>query len=218
MAGGDDELTRRREGEEILMTIEAFPDGSVAISPDFCQESDGEPYRVERRDGSVWEYGVTNASTRDETPLEKRQKDIAPTAAMRAMQLARRRRAGPARCPRGCRRASGVPGRDRLRARLRARPPVLRVGAGVRQGNLVRRVAGGHQTSAPEPVVAGATQISKTAVYPSDALSGTRHSRDRATASSPPSAWSRTGPRPSSCAWWRGARLRRASTPSSSSR
>ena len=30
----------------------------------------------------------------------------------------------------------------------------------------------GNQTSAPEPVVAGATQISKTAVYPSDALSG----------------------------------------------
>ena len=95
MAGGDDALRRRKEGEEILMTIEAFPDGSVALSPDFCQESDGEMYRVERRDGSVWEYSVTNASTRDETPLEKRQKDIAPTAAMRALQLARRRRAGP---------------------------------------------------------------------------------------------------------------------------
>lgn len=176
MAGGDDELTRRREGEEILMTIEAFPDGSVAISPDFCQESDGEPYRVERRDGSVWEYGVTNASTRDETPLEKRQKDIAPTAAMRAMQLARRRRAGP---------GAFVPPPEDAAERLVFLGEIVS-GRGFEHDRLycewaleydkelwfVESPAGGNQTSAPEPVVAGATQISKTAVYPSDALSG----------------------------------------------
>ena len=176
MAGGDDELTRRREGEEILMTIEAFPDGSVAISPDFCQESDGEPYRVERRDGSVWEYGVTNASTRDETPLEKRQKDIAPTAAMRAMQLARRRRAGP---------GAFVPPPEDAAERLVFLGEIVS-GRGFEHDRLycewaleydkeiwfVESPAGGDQTSAPEPVVAGATQISKTAVYPSDALSG----------------------------------------------
>ena len=173
MAGGDDELTRRREGEEILMTIEAFPDGSVAISPDFCQESDGEPYRVERRDGSVWEYGVTNASTRDETPLEKRQKDIAPTAAMRAMQLARRRRAGP---------GAFVP--EDAAERLVFLGEIVS-GRGFEHDRLYCEWAleydkeiwfvespAGNQTSAPEPVVAGATQISKTAVYPSDALSG----------------------------------------------
>ena len=176
MAGGDDELTRRREGEEILMTIEAFPDGSVAISPDFCQESDGEPYRVERRDGSVWEYGVTNASTRDETPLEKRQKDIAPTAAMRAMQLARRRRGGP---------GAFVPPPEDAAERLVFLGEIVS-GRGFEHDRLycewaleydkeiwfVESPAGGDQTSAPEPVVAGATQISKTAVYPSDALSG----------------------------------------------
>ena len=176
MAGGDDELTRRREGEEILMTIEAFPDGSVAISPDFCQESDGEPYRVERRDGSVWEYGVTNASTRDETPLEKRQKDIAPTAAMRAMQLARRRRAGP---------GAFVPPPADAAERLVFLGEIVS-GRGFEHDRLycewaleydkelwfVESPAGGDQTSAPEPVVAGATQISKTTVYPSDALSG----------------------------------------------
>jgi Meckel syndrome type 1 protein len=176
LAGGDDELTRRREGEEILMTIEAFPDGSVAISPDFCQESDGEPYRVERRDGSVWEYGVTNASTRDETPLEKRQKDIAPTAAMRAMQLARRRRAGP---------GAFVPPPADAAERLVFLGEIVS-GRGFEHDRLycewaleydkelwfVESPAGGDQTSAPEPVVAGATQISKTTVYPSDALSG----------------------------------------------
>ena len=176
MAGGDDELTRRREGEEILMTIEAFPDGSVAISPDFCQESDGEPYRVERRDGSVWEYGVTNASTRDETPLEKRQKDIAPTAAMRAMQLARRRRAGP---------GAFVPPPADAAERLVFLGEIVS-GRGFEHDRLycewaleydkelwfVESPAGGDQTSAPEPVVAGATQISKTTAYPSDALSG----------------------------------------------
>ena len=175
MAGGDDELTRRREGEEILMTIEAFPDGSVAISPDFCQESDGEPYRVERRDGSVWEYGVTNASTRDETPLEKRQKDIAPTAAMRAMQLARRRRAGP---------GAFVPPPEDAAERLVFLGEIVS-GRGFEHDRLYCEWAleydkeiwfvespAGNQTSAPEPVVAGATQISKTAVYPSDALSG----------------------------------------------
>ena len=174
MAGGD-ELTRRREGEEILMTIEAFPDGSVAISPDFCQESDGEPYRVERRDGSVWEYGVTNASTRDETPLEKRQKDIAPTAAMRAMQLARRRRAGP---------GAFVPPPEDAAERLVFLGEIVS-GRGFEHDRLYCEWAleydkeiwfvespAGNQTSAPEPVVAGATQISKTAVYPSDALSG----------------------------------------------
>ena len=171
MAGGDDALHRRKEGEEILMIIEAFPDGSVALSPDFCQESDGEMYRVERRDGSVWEYSVTNASTRDETALEKRQKDIAPTAAMRALQLARRRRAGP---------GAFVPPPADAAERLVFLGEIVS-GRGFEHDRLYCEWALEYDEElwALEPqssqssresvaqITAGATQISKTTVYPS---------------------------------------------------
>jgi hypothetical protein len=46
------------------MVIEAYPDGSIALCPDFNPEGDGETYRIERRDGSVFEYSVRNASVR----------------------------------------------------------------------------------------------------------------------------------------------------------
>ena len=82
------------EREVVLMTVEAYPDGSIALSPDFTKEEDGEAHRVERRDGSVWEYAVVNASTRDETPLERRAADVAPVARLRELELTRRRRAG----------------------------------------------------------------------------------------------------------------------------
>ena len=168
-APDDDAPARRREGEEILMTIEAFPDGSVALSPDFCRESDGEMYRIERRDGSVWEYGVTNASTRDETPLEKRQKDIAPTASMRAAEIVRRRRAGP---------GAFVPPPADAAERLVVMGEIVS-GRGFEHDRLycewvldydealwaVEAPADG-DGNALEPVVAGATQISKTTVYP----------------------------------------------------
>ena len=55
------------EREVVLMTVEAYPDGSIALSPDFTKEEEGEVHASERRDGSVWEYAVVNASTRDET-------------------------------------------------------------------------------------------------------------------------------------------------------
>ena len=42
------------EREVVLMTVEAYPDGSIALSPDFTKEEEGEVHRVERRDGSVW--------------------------------------------------------------------------------------------------------------------------------------------------------------------
>jgi hypothetical protein len=57
------------EREQVLMMVEAFPDGSIALSPDFTKDGDGENYRIERRDGSVYEYSVTNASKRDEVGL-----------------------------------------------------------------------------------------------------------------------------------------------------
>ena len=82
------------EREVVLMTVEAYPDGSIALSPDFTKEEEGEVHRVERRDGSVWEYAVVNASTRDETPLERRAADVAPVARLRELELTRRRRAG----------------------------------------------------------------------------------------------------------------------------
>ena len=82
------------EREIVLMTVEAYPDGSIALSPDFTKEEEGEVHRVERRDGSVWEYAVVNASTRDETPLERRAADVAPVARLRELELTRRRRAG----------------------------------------------------------------------------------------------------------------------------
>ena len=48
----------------------ALPGGSIALSPDFSNgEGEGEKYRIERRDGSVYEYFVINHSKRDETPL-----------------------------------------------------------------------------------------------------------------------------------------------------
>ena len=71
------------------MTIEAYPDGSIALTPDFSQSVD-DTRRIERRDGSVWEYSVVNASERLETPLEQRTKDIAPAAALRRLQLTRK--------------------------------------------------------------------------------------------------------------------------------
>ena len=51
------------EREQVLMTIEAYPDGSIALTPDFSQSVD-DTRRIERRDGSVWEYSVVNASER----------------------------------------------------------------------------------------------------------------------------------------------------------
>ena len=81
--------------EQVLMTIEAYPDGSIALCPDFTKEGAGVPnYRIERRDGSVYEYSIVNASTREETPLEKRDAAIAPTAALRRLQLLRRAAGG----------------------------------------------------------------------------------------------------------------------------
>ena len=77
------------EREQVLMTIEAYPDGSIALTPDFSQSED-DTRRIERRDGSVWEYSVVNASERRETPLERRTKDIAPAAALRRLQLTRK--------------------------------------------------------------------------------------------------------------------------------
>lgn len=77
------------EREQVLMTIEAYPDGSIALTPDFSQSVD-DTRRIERRDGSVWEYSVVNASERRETPLEQRTKDIAPAAALRRLQLTRK--------------------------------------------------------------------------------------------------------------------------------
>ena len=77
------------EREQVLMTIEAYPDGSIALTPDFSQSVD-DTRRIERRDGSVWEYSVVNASERLETPLEQRTKDIAPAAALRRLQLTRK--------------------------------------------------------------------------------------------------------------------------------
>lgn len=77
------------EREQVLMTIEAYSDGSIALTPDFSQSVD-DTRRIERRDGSVWEYSVVNASERRETPLEQRTKDIAPAAALRRLQLTRK--------------------------------------------------------------------------------------------------------------------------------
>ena len=77
------------EREQVLMTVEAYPDGSIALTPDFSQSVD-DTRRIERRDGSVWEYSIVNASERAETPLEQRTKDIAPTAALRKLQLTRK--------------------------------------------------------------------------------------------------------------------------------
>jgi Meckel syndrome type 1 protein len=77
------------EREQVLMTVEAYPDGSIALTPDFSQSID-DTRRIERRDGSVWEYSIVNASERAETPLEQRTKDIAPTAALRKLQLTRK--------------------------------------------------------------------------------------------------------------------------------
>ena len=85
---------RDAEREEVLMFVEAYPDGTIVLTPDFTEESAGELRRVERRDGSVWEYSVSNASAREETPIEKRAADIAPVAALRRLQLARANRSG----------------------------------------------------------------------------------------------------------------------------
>ena len=48
----------------------ALSAGSIALSPDFSNgEGEGEKYRIERRDGSVYEYSIINHSKREETPL-----------------------------------------------------------------------------------------------------------------------------------------------------
>ena len=155
MAGGD-ELTRRREAGDL--DDEAFPDGSVAIPPTLPGERRG-AYRVERRDGSARGSAcVTNVSTRT-TPLEKRQRLPRPRRRACAPQTARAGAPGPARSspPRGCRRRP-VPAR-RLRARLLCTTACTASGRWSTTRKSGSRVAGGHQTSAPEPVVAGATQL-----------------------------------------------------------
>lgn len=156
----------QHEGEEVLMTIEAFPDGSISLSPDFNGDKEEDVYRIERRDGSVWEYSVRNASTREDTNLEKRQKDIAPTASMRALQLARRRRAGP---------GAFVPSPPDAAERLVFLGEIVS-GRGFEHDNLYCEWALEYDTEVwklehdPEellPNTAGVTQISKTTTYPS---------------------------------------------------
>ncbi len=83
---------KNAEREALVMLVEAFDDGSIAFTPDFTKEN--EPIRIERRDGSVFEVVVTNASERGESALEKRQNDIAPTAALRRLELMKRRGVG----------------------------------------------------------------------------------------------------------------------------
>jgi hypothetical protein len=224
------------EGQEVLMTIEAFPDGSLALSPDFNGDSPDDVYRIERRDGSVWEYSVRNASKRDETNLEKRQKDIAPTAAMRALQLARRRRQGP---------GAFVPPPLDSPERLVFLGEIVS-GRGFEHDNLYCEWALEfdpevwkleYDAKDGKPATAGVTQISKTTVYPDvriapfpnpDTLFAVsrltlffykhRRATESGTGFSAPNAESRTGPCQSSFASWRNMYPRTGSTRFCSSR
>ena len=162
-AGGDED----DEQEQVLMTIEAYPDGSIALSSDFTPA--GEHYRIERRDGSVFQYSVTNASTRDETPLEKRDAAIAPTAALRRLQLLRRTAAGV-----GAFAPSPGPAPGALRLVVLGE---IVAGRGFEHDNLycewvldidplVWKLVDSSGGGGDGAMTAGVTQISRTTVYP----------------------------------------------------
>ena len=148
------------EREVVLMTVEAYPDGSIALSPDFTKEEEGEVHRVERRDGSVWEYAVVNASTRDETPLERRAADVAPVARLRELELTRRRRAGNF--------APAPPGPSAARVVVLGE---LVAGRGFEHDNLYCEWTLDYDPAVwsvegDDAATSGVTQVSKTVAYP----------------------------------------------------